>query len=61
MRPIYERMTMPDKKRIKLFVTVDLDPMPGAFHDKEDAAAQIQAILDRAIPHYKPGVLVWTE
>ena len=43
---------MPD--RVALLVWVDLDSVPGAFHTHESAQANVQAILERSIPHYKP-------
>ena len=44
-----------ERKRIKLVVEVDLDPVPGAFHTKEDACFRIQQLLMNAIPHYDPA------
>lgn len=45
-------------KRVKLEVSVDLDPIPGAFHTEEDARKWIQMALDRAIEDYKPEVKI---
>lgn len=45
------------KERITLLVHVDLDPVPGAFHDREDARVQIANILRQVIPHYNPIVM----
>lgn len=42
--------------RITLLVDVELDPVPGAFHTPESAERNIQNILSRMIPHYKPTV-----
>ncbi len=44
-----------DRKRVKLIVEVDLDPVPGAFHTKESAVFYVQSILMRSIPHYDPS------
>jgi len=48
---------MPERERIQLAVFVDLDPMPGAFHTKEDAAQWVEAMLLTRIPHYNPVVV----
>lgn len=42
-------------------VDVDLDPILGAFHTKEDAKRILQSILDQRIPHYKPIVRIAQE
>jgi len=42
------------RKRIKLVVWVDLDPVPGTFHTPESAKENVQAILKSSIPHYNP-------
>lgn len=47
-------------ERVVLEVHVNLDSVPGAFHTKEDAGAQVQRILDRSIAHYIPRVFVPT-
>ena len=52
---------MPDMPRIKLEVVVDLDPVPGAFHTREDAANELQALLLNTIGHYNPVVLLSRE
>ena len=49
---------MPNRKRIKLSVYVDLDPLPGAQHTAEDAQAYIGQLLNTMIPHYNPKVNV---
>lgn len=38
-------------------IAVDLDPIPGVFHTKEDAEKWVQAILLDRIAHYNPVVL----
>lgn len=45
-----------EKQRVSMTVCVWLDPVPGAFHTKEEAEEAIQAILDNSIPHYQPRV-----
>lgn len=35
-------------------LTVNLDPVPGAFHTMEDALTHIQQILNDRIEHYHP-------
>lgn len=42
--------------RIKLEITVDLDPVPGAFHTEESARKIIAQILNDRIGHYNPLV-----
>lgn len=49
------------RKRIKLEVYIDLDPVPGTFHSKESARNQVAAILNEAIPHYLPMVSTTSE
>jgi len=44
-------------ERIAVTVMVDLDPVPGAFHTKEDAVQWLEAILLTRIPHYNPVVV----
>lgn len=45
-----------ERKRIKLEVYVDLDPVPGFFHSKESAQRAVRNILQDRIPHYNPTV-----
>jgi len=47
-----------DRKRVTLLVTMDLDPVPGAFHTESSAVDQTQRIMSQMIPHYNPEVLV---
>ena len=49
---------MSEKKRIKLELYVDLDPFPGAFHTKEDAAKWVESIMRSLINHYNPVILI---
>lgn len=44
--------------KIDLLVQVDLDPIPGAFHDEESARECLEAILRQRIPHYNPMVMI---
>ena len=46
-----------ERDRIKIELAVDLDPIPGAFHTKEDAKEAVLAILLSRIPHYNPVIL----
>lgn len=46
---------------VKLEVEIDLDPIPGAFHTKEDVQMRLQARLDDNIPHYNPKVKIIEE
>lgn len=46
------------KRRIRLVVEVDLDPVPGWGNDPEDYRALTQRLLDDAIGHYKPTVTI---
>jgi hypothetical protein len=49
---------MPDRKRVALVVWVDLDPVPGAFHEPVNARNHVQALLNLSVPHYNPRVLI---
>ena len=44
------------RKRIKLVVEVDLDPIPGGMYSRESARVAVQAILNDRIKHYNPTV-----
>lgn len=44
------------RDRIKLEIEVDLDPVPGAFHDRMDASERIYRMLNDSIGHYNPTV-----
>lgn len=54
-------LIMPERKRIKLEVYVDLDPVPGTFHTKEGAGSIVAQILQQQIPHYNPAVSITIE
>ena len=43
-------------KRIKIEVTVDMDPVPGWGNTPGDWVAMIQTNLDDRVPHYNPEV-----
>ena len=45
-------------RRVELTVTVDLDPVPGAFHTDTDTAVRVERILLENIRHYNPRVTV---
>lgn len=44
--------------KVKLQVEVDLDPIPGAFHTKEQARRDVAIMLTMQIPHYNPVVTI---
>src|SRR4051812_7875839 len=44
-----------------MLVQVDLDPIPGDMHTDDSARENIQAVLNHAIGHYRPSVLVLNE
>jgi hypothetical protein len=46
------------RRRIKLSVYVDLDPVPGAFHSAESARNHVNALLYAALEHYNPIVSI---
>jgi len=46
----------PPRRRARFVVEVNLDDMPGAFHEPEDALARVAAILTSQISHYRPTV-----
>lgn len=45
-----------ERKTVKFTVSVELDPLPGAFHTEESARLWIEAILENILPHYNPQV-----
>ena len=49
---------MPERERTMMYVMVDLDPFPGAFHTPESARDAVQAILLDRIGHYTPVVIL---
>lgn len=52
---IIERLGL-RRKRTRLIVEVDLDPVPGWGNTPEDYRALTQRLLDDAIDHYNPTV-----
>lgn len=42
------------RKRVRILVEMDLDPVPGAYNTPEDCAERVQAHLKRITPHYHP-------
>lgn len=46
------------KRRSRLIVQIDLDPVPGWGHAADDHRALVQGLLDEAVPHYNPSVKV---
>jgi hypothetical protein len=44
------------RRRAVITVRVDLDPVPGTFHNAEDHVKHIQRMLNDAYPHYHPKV-----
>lgn len=47
---------MPERKRIKMVLEINLDPVPGVFHTKEDARDIVDRILKNQLGHYDPSV-----
>ena len=45
--------------RLVVTVEVNLDDVPGAFHDPDDAAERVGQILRDRIGHYDPNVTEW--
>jgi len=46
------------RKRSRLVVEIDLDPVPGWGNNAEDHRALVQRLLDDAVGHYHPHVEV---
>lgn len=44
------------REKVTMTVSVQLDPVPGAFHTPESARAIVEAILANQIGHYLPLV-----
>ncbi len=45
-------------KRIKIYVELNLDPVPGWGNKPEDFVVHTQRLLDNSIPHYNPTVFL---
>jgi hypothetical protein len=56
--PVDIMASMFPKRRIRLTVEVNLDPVPGWGNVAEDYRALTQRLLDDAIGHYKPTVTI---
>lgn len=52
---------LPDRKRSKLIVEIDLDPVPGWGHDPQSHQHLLQKFLNQTISHYNPTVTVICE
>lgn len=50
-----------DRKRIKILVEVDLDPVPGLFNKPEDWVKFIRRDLEDNTGHYNPTVKLLDE
>lgn len=46
------------KRRVRMIVEADLDPIPGWGHEAEDWRAMIQRELDSIAGHYHPTVTI---
>jgi hypothetical protein len=46
------------KRRVRLVVEVDLDPVPGWGNDPDDHRVLMQHLLDVSIGHYSPTVTI---
>lgn len=44
------------RRRARLLIEVDLDPVPGWGNNPEDWRAMLQHHLDGSAPHYRPTV-----
>lgn len=42
------------RRRVQILVEMDLDPVPGAYHEPEDALERVLRHLKRITPHYHP-------
>lgn len=50
-----------ERHRVTLIVDIDLDPVPGAFHELEDMRMRVERMLNEAVPWYKPEVKTVTD
>lgn len=46
------------RRRVRLIVEADLDPVPGWGDNAEDWQALTQRLLDNAVGHYHPTVTI---
>lgn len=49
---------MRNRDRVTMTVTVDRDPLPGAFHTALDVRNRVATILNEQIGHYHPVVIL---
>jgi hypothetical protein len=47
-----------EKRRSRLIVEINLDPVPGWGDNAEDHRALVQRLLDDAVGHYHPTVII---
>lgn len=50
-----------ERKRIRLIVEVDLDPVPGIMSTPVSAQSVIHSILSERISHYNPTISLTAE
>lgn len=50
------RRALSGKRRSRLLVEIDLDPVPGWGNEPEDHVRLVQRLLDDAVSHYNPTV-----
>lgn len=43
---------------VTLTVVVNIDPIPGAFHEPESIQEYLKYMLDTLVPHYEPKVTI---
>jgi hypothetical protein len=55
---ILRRKLTSGRKRSRLQVEIDLDPIPGWGNDPEDHRALVQRLLNDAVSHYNPTVTI---
>lgn len=46
-----------ERQRALFVLMVELDPVPGTFHNLQSAKESIEQILMDRIPHYKPTII----
>jgi len=47
-----------NRPKSRLVVEIDLDPVPGWGNSPEDHRALVQRLLNDAVPHYHPTVVI---
>ena len=48
----------PKRCKFKVIIEIDLDSVPGAFHQSEDWLRFIKEHNERVAPHYNPEVTI---